>query len=104
MIHYTGFQLKYEAQELISKDKVLKGVAKSSRGKHKAKQSVLQRVWVIKPRSRQLAPRQAGGVDNSIQHTRITTPGRQLILDQSLMATRTLCRQNQADRTIPRDV
>ena len=42
MMHYAEVQIKYDSQELVRKDKVVKGVARVTRGEYRARRLVLQ--------------------------------------------------------------
>ena len=104
MMHYAGVQLKYDTQELVRKGKVVKGIARVSRNEYKARRLVLQRDWVVQPRSRQLVPGQAVGVDRRVPHDWIVEPSKQVAQQQSLLIARTMCQQKQAETVVPVEV
>ena len=51
IMHFVRIQLKYDTQELICREKVVKGVARASQREYKARRLVLQRDGLIQLRS-----------------------------------------------------
>ena len=104
MMHYAGVQLRYDTQELVRKDKVVKGIARVSRSEFCARRLVLKSDWLIQPRSRQLVPGQVVGVNKRLPHSWLVEQGNLLAQRESLLIARTLCRQEQAEGIVPVEV
>lgn len=102
-LHYAGVQLDYKTQELKRKGSVVKAIARL-KSEYKACRLVLERDWLVQPRSRQIVPGLAVGVGKKAPHSWIVEPGRQVAQRQCLLIARTLCRQSQAEGVIPVEV
>ena len=104
MMHYAEIQLKYDTQELLRKNKTVKGIARVSRSEFRARRLVLKEDWVIQPRSRQLVPGQIVGVDKRIPHSWLVEQSGRIFQEQSVLVARTLCRQGQAEKIVPVEI
>ena len=102
MMHYAGIQLKYDAQELCRKNKTVKGVARVRRGSFKARRVVLQKDWVVPPRSRQLVPGRVKDVQaDPVPHEWIVEPSKVLGQQESLLVARSMCSGRQIQDVVP---
>ena len=105
MLHYAGVQLDYEHQELCRKNKSVKGVARIRRGCCRARRVLLQKDWVIQPRSRQLVPGRAKDFqDDGTQQEWIVEPSKVLGQKEALLVARTVCSRQQMNDFVPVEI
>ena len=102
MLHYAGVQLKYDTQELSRKDRTVKGVARVRRGSFKARRVLLQKDWVVPPRSRQLVPGRVKDIqDDFPPHEWIVEPSKTLGQKEALLVARSVCNSQQVHDVVP---
>ena len=91
MLHYAQIQLRYDTNELNRKGKVVKGVARIRRREYKARRITLQSDWIVQPRSRQLLPGWAQGIETNTPHDWLVEPSNLVTRRDSVPA---LCKDN----------
>lgn len=104
MLHYAGIQLKYDTQELVRKNKTVKGVARVTRGSFKARRVFLQKNWVIQPKSRQLVPGRVHDQEMLTEQNWIVEPSRMLAEKESLLVAKSMCQQQQIKDIVPVEI
>ena len=104
MMHHAGVQCKYDTQEIVRKNKVVKGVARVRRRGLKARRVTLVKDWVIQPKSRQLVPGKTSGVDKTDPHSWIVESSKLISQQQCILVAKSLCKHSQAMGEIPVEV
>ena len=90
LLHYMEVQLRYDRQELVCKDKVVKAVARLRTRVCKAKRVVLKKDWIIQTRSRQLVPGRVADDKTKTSAEWLIEPSKLFLEQNHILVARTL--------------